>query len=179
MTHFLMLRTNSKKLQRAFRLLSALNKTNLNTLTMMAAVDMTFSISFFSNNLQRKNIIIISNMQTTPENSIPTISYHHKKISNKLMNTVPPRLMSETVQDIFNTFTFFDLNANQLIEINELRRILNALNFKKTNDECQDIINTYDLNNDHMIDFHEFIFALARLIKHDVFTLIDIQQRFK
>lgn len=112
----------------------------------------------------------VSNMQN---------SYHHRKISNQLMNTVPPRLMSETVRNILNTFTFFDLNANQFIEINELRRILNALNFKKTTEECYDIINTYDLNNDQMIDFHEFIFALARLIKHDVFTLIDIQQRFK
>jgi Ca2+-binding EF-hand superfamily protein len=117
----------------------------------------------------------VSNMQTT----IPENSYHHKKISNKLMNTVPPRLMSDTVRNILNTFTFFDLNANQFIEINELKRILNALNFKKTTDECYDIIHTYDLNNDQMIDFHEFIFALARLIKHDVFTLIDIQQRFK
>jgi len=122
----------------------------------------------------------VSNMQTTiPENSFPNLSYHHKKISNKLMNTVPPRLMSDTVRNILNTFTFFDLNANQFIEIDELRRILNALNFKKTTDECYDIIHTYDLNNDQMIDFHEFIFALARLIKHDVFTLIDIQQRFK
>ncbi|CAF0974443.1 unnamed protein product [Rotaria sp. Silwood1] len=94
------------------------------------------------------------------------------------MNTVPPRLMSETVHDILNTFTFFDLNANQFIEINELKRIFNALNFKKTTDECHEIIQIYDLNNDQMIDFHEFIFALARLIKHDVFTLIDIQQRF-
>lgn len=112
------------------------------------------------------------------ENLISTASYHHRKTSNKLLNTVPPRLMSETVQDILNTFTFFDLNANQFIEINELKRILNALNLKKTTDECQEIINTYDLNNDQMIDFHEFIFALARLIKHDVFTLIDIHQRF-
>jgi Ca2+-binding EF-hand superfamily protein len=106
-------------------------------------------------------------------------SYHHKKISNKLINTVPPRLMSDTVDDILNTFTFFDLNANHLIEINELKCILNALNLKKTTEECYDIINIYDLNNDQMIDFHEFILALARLIKHDVFTLIDIQQRFK
>ena len=106
-------------------------------------------------------------------------SYHHQKISNKLINTVPPRLMSETVSTIVNIFSFFDLNANQFIEVHELRRILNALNFKKTTDECLDIINTYDLNNDEKIDFHEFIFALARLIKHDVFTLLDIQQRFK
>src|SRR4051812_14304038 len=107
------------------------------------------------------------------------ITYHYKKISNKLINTVPPRLMSDTVRDILNTFKFFDLNANQFIEINELKRILNALNFKKTIDECYDIINIYDLNNDQMIDFHEFVFALARLIKHDVLTLIDIHQRFK
>ncbi len=106
-------------------------------------------------------------------------SYHHRKTSNKLTNSVPPRLMSDTVRDIFNTFSFFDLNANQFIEINELKRILHALNFKKTTDECDEIINIYDLNNDQMIDFHEFIFALARLIKHDVFTLLDIQQRFK
>ncbi|CAF3791265.1 unnamed protein product [Rotaria sordida] len=121
---------------------------------------------------------IISNIQTIVENPLSNISYHHEKISNKLMNTVPPRLMSETVQDILNTFIFFDLNANQFIEINELKRILNALNFKRTTDECHEIINIYDLNNDQMIDFHEFIFGLARLIKHDVFTLIDIQQRF-
>jgi Ca2+-binding EF-hand superfamily protein len=108
-----------------------------------------------------------------------TISYHHRRISNKLLNTVPPRLMSDTVRDIFNIFTFFDLNANHFIEINELKRILNALNLKKTTEECYEIINNYDLNNDQMIDFHEFIFAIARLIKHDVFTLIDIQQRFK
>jgi Ca2+-binding EF-hand superfamily protein len=118
----------------------------------------------------------ISDMEI-PENA--NLSYHQKKLSNKLLNTVPPRLMSDTVREIFNTFIFFDLNANEMIEINELKRILNALNIKKTNDECQDIINTYDLNNDQMIDFHEFIFALARLIKHDVFTLNDIQQRFK
>ncbi|CAF1271661.1 unnamed protein product [Adineta steineri] len=121
----------------------------------------------------------ISNLHTTNlEDSFSNLSYHHKKISNKLINTVPPRLMSETVRNIFHTFIFFDLNANQSIEINELKRILNALNFKKTIDECSNIINLYDLNNDQMIDFHEFIFALARLIKHDVFTLNDIQQRF-
>ncbi|CAF3290334.1 unnamed protein product [Rotaria socialis] len=119
-----------------------------------------------------------SNRLAIDDNSLSAISYHHEKISNKLMTTVPPRLMPETVEDILNTFTFFDLNANQCIEVNELKRILNALNFKKTTDECYEIINTYDLNNDQMIDFHEFIFALARLIKHDVFTLLDIQQRF-
>jgi Ca2+-binding EF-hand superfamily protein len=112
-------------------------------------------------------------------NETTVSSYHHKRISNKLINTIPPRLMSDTVREIYNTFTFFDLNANHFIEVNELKRIFNGLNLKKTNDECYDIINTYDLNNDQMIDFHEFIFALARLIKHDVFTLIDIQQRFK
>lgn len=98
---------------------------------------------------------------------------------NETTISIPPRLMSDTVREIFNTFTFFDLNANQLIEINELKRILNALNLKKTTEECYEIINTYDLNNDQMLDFHEFIFALARLIKHDIFTLNDIQQKFK
>ncbi|CAF1326082.1 unnamed protein product [Adineta ricciae] len=115
---------------------------------------------------------------STKEQSTAQSSYHHQKISNKLINTVPPRLMSETVSSIINTFSFFDLNADQFIEFDELRRILNALNFKKTNDECCDIINAFDLNNDQKIDFHEFVFALTRLIKHDVFTLTDIQQRF-
>ena len=87
--------------------------------------------------------------------------------------------MSDTVQEIFHAFTFFDLNANQFIEMKELKSILQALNLKKTDDQCRQIIQTYDLNDDQRIDFHEFIFALARLIKHDVFTLVDIQQRFK
>lgn len=119
-----------------------------------------------------------SALQSTEKNSLLNVSHHHEKLSSKLMKTVPPRLMAETVHDILNTFTFFDLNSNQFIEINELKRILSALNIKKTTDECHEIINTFDLNNDQMIDFHEFIFALARLVKHDVFTLVDIQQRF-
>lgn len=87
--------------------------------------------------------------------------------------------MSDTVQEIFQAFTFFDLNANQFIESKELKSVFHALNIKKTDDQCSDIIEMYDLNNDQRIDFHEFIFALARLIKHDVFTLVDIQQRFR
>ena len=115
----------------------------------------------------------------SPPIKTKNISHHHKELASQLMNAVPPRLMSETVRDIRNAFTFFDLNANEQIEVNELRRILNALNFKKTNLECTDIIQTHDLNHDRTIDFPEFIFSLARLIKHDVFTLEDIQQRFK
>ena len=141
------------------------------------------SYVLISNNLEKRRFNSImyesmtSNMLKT--NSFSTISYHHKKISSKLLNTVPPRLTSETVRDIFDAFIFFDLNANQYIEISELKRIFNALNLKKTTIEYHEIINTYDLNDDQMIDFHEFTFALARLIQHDVFTLVDIQQRFK
>lgn len=103
---------------------------------------------------------------------------HYRSISKKFLHSIPPRLMSDTVQEIFHAFTFFDLNANQFIEIKELKTIFQALNMKKNDDQCSDIIDMYDLNNDQRIDFHEFIFALARLIKHDVFTLVDIQQRF-
>jgi Ca2+-binding EF-hand superfamily protein len=103
---------------------------------------------------------------------------HYRQVSRKFLHRIPPRLMSDTVRDIERTFAFFDLNDKQMIGADELRRILHAINVKKTNDECQDIVNNFDLNDDGRIDFHEFIFALARSIKHDVFTLNDIHQRF-
>lgn len=108
-----------------------------------------------------------------------SLSYHYKKLPSKYVQTIPPRLMSDTVEEIFQTFQFFDFNGNQSIEINELKRLFQGLNMKKSSEQCRKHIRDYDLNGDEKIDFHEFIFAMARLIKHDVFTLNDIQQKFK
>ena len=104
---------------------------------------------------------------------------HHEKLIGKYLTSVPARLMADTVRELRAAFDFFDLNANQQIGLDDLRRIFQAVNMKKTNEECQEILNIYDLNNDGKIDFHEFTFALARLIKHDVFNLNDIHQRFR
>ena len=116
---------------------------------------------------------------TTTEPDVAPRSRHHQKLASKFMRPVPPPLMSDTVQEIENTFAFFDLNADQMIDADELRRVLHAVNVKKSNEECQEILNGYDLNGDGKLDVHEFIFALARLIKNDVFTLNDIHQRFQ
>ena len=108
-----------------------------------------------------------------------TLSRHHQKLASKFLRPVPPPLMSNTVREIENTFAFFDLNADNMIDADELRRVLHAVNVKKTNEECQEMLNVYDLNGDGKLDLHEFVTALARLIKHDVFTLNDIHQRFQ
>ncbi|CAF0920404.1 unnamed protein product [Didymodactylos carnosus] len=124
------------------------------------------------------DLTTVFNKKVDTSDSRITTSWHHRKLLGKLMAPVPSRLMPDTVREIYDAFSFFDLNANGHIEANELKRVLNALYFKKTEEESQDIINYFDLDGNQLLDFHEVIFAVARHIKHDVFTLADIQQRF-
>ena len=101
------------------------------------------------------------------------MSNHFEKFSRKFLRRVPPRLAASTIDEMTETFAFFDLNANEKIEVEELRRIFNALNMKKSSDECDEILRHFDLDGDGKLDLNEFIFALARLFRKKASSPMD------
>lgn len=108
-----------------------------------------------------------------------SICHHYEKLSRKHLNSVPSAVLPDTVAQIRSAFDFFDLNGNGTIELDEFRRILQALNIKKSLEESQNVFDPFDLNGDGKIDFPEFTFALARSVKNDVLNLEQIRDRFK
>lgn len=90
----------------------------------------------------------------------------NEKLAKKFLHRVPTPLPIETIEQIRKTFDFFDFKANGKIEVNELRRILQALNMKKNDEECAEMIEENDLDGDGQLDFHEFLFALTRMLNN-------------
>lgn len=105
------------------------------------------------------------------------MSKHFEKLSKKFFDRVPPRLSPSTIEQMIKSFAFFDLNANETIEVDELRRIFHAMNVKKSSDECEEILRHFDLNDDGKIDLIEFIFSLARLFRKKSTSIDDEKEK--
>jgi|Transcript_13565 calmodulin len=67
------------------------------------------------------------------------------------------KLTEDEVADLKEAFAMFDINGDGTIELNEIRQVMRKLGQNPTEDELKEMISTVDDNDDHEIDFEEFL----------------------
>jgi Ca2+-binding EF-hand superfamily protein len=68
-------------------------------------------------------------------------------------------LTPEQIEHLKDVFHLLDKNGNDKIEIKELGDGLRAMGMNPSNQEIQDLIDTYDVSGDGALSFNEFIGA--------------------
>ncbi len=77
------------------------------------------------------------------------------------------KLTEDQLAELKESFRLFDKDEDGKINIEDLRMVMRSLGYYQTEKELQEMLEEVDINNDHCIDFTEYIAFLARKCKEE------------
>lgn len=115
----------------------------------------------------------MSSIRRKPSKSVPSLSSPVGETGS-----LQDQLLDEQKQEIYEAFSLFDMNNDGYLDYHELKVAMRALGFDLPKREILDLIEQYDRDGRHLMQYEDFYLVMGeRIISRD--PLDEIKRAFK
>lgn len=115
----------------------------------------------------------MSNLRRKPSKPIPSLASPSVDVS-----PLQDQLLDEQKQEIYEAFSLFDMNNDGYLDYHELKVAMRALGFELPKREILDLIDQYDRDGRHLMQYEDFYLIMGeRIVNRD--PVDEIRRAFK